>query len=345
MQLRMVDSSRQTKVIWHAVCGAIFLIFTAPVYIYYVCNRKTFNLHPRASILSLLSGLYSIVACLAVFMRGFSNHDADDSFSCGVLHTIGFLFPSCFVAPFICRALKIVVQWDDIESMKRYVSVRFSMGMIVVTSALYWLVGALVSDMRELSGNECVVFNYWVYFTTFYLFILLMTFPLLLKLRNIKDKFYIARELKVQFLLLTVFIFTYLLIIILIASNVFTKEEASHNLHLNYYLVVLCCASFYVSFIDPYRSGFRRSDESDLPSCTSSPMDNALNPLHIDIKMDDLMSTPLEQVIQSDDLYEVLRRVSKRALCLELLHFVIACRMYTHRNNADSVKVSAALPA
>lgn len=339
----MVDKSRETKVIWHAVCGVVFLIFTVPVYIYYIYNRKTFNLHPRAGMLSLLSGLYSIVACLAVFCRGFSKSHEDDTLSCNILHTIGFLFPSCFVAPFICRALKVVVQWDDIESMKRFVSVKFSMGMIVVTSVLYWLIGALVlvspNTEKMLDGKECVVFDYWVYFTSFYSVILLVTFPLLLKLRNIKDKFFISRELKIQFLLLTVFIFTYVLIVIFISCDVITKENASYNLHLNYYLVVLCSASFYVSFLDPFRSGFRRSDdESDTsPSDSKNNMLTALNPLHIDIKMEDLMSMPLEEVIQSDGLYEVLRRVSKRALCLELLHFVLACRMYTHKNNANIV--------
>lgn len=337
----MVDSSRQTKVIWHAVCGGVFLIATVPVYIYYIYNRKTFNLHPRASILSLLSGLYSIVAVVAVLARGFSNSDKDDSLSCDVLHTIGFLFPSCFVAPFICRALKVVVQWNDIESMKRFVSVRFSICLIVVMSALYWLVGTLVvatSAETVLDGDECVVFDYWRIFTLFYSVVLMITFPLMSRLRKIKDKFYIARELKIQFLLLTIFIFTYVLIIIFLACNILTKEEASLNLHLNYYLVALCCASFYVSFIDPYRSGFRRSDELSIPS--SSHVNTALNPLQINIKLEDLMVTPLEDIIQSDSLYEVLHIVAKRALCLELLHFVLACRMYKHLTDTNVAKVT-----
>jgi hypothetical protein len=62
------------------------------------------------------------------------------------------------------------------------------------------------------------------------------------------------------------------------------------------------------------------------------------------------MSKSLEDVIQSDMLYEILRRVAQRALCSELLHFVLGVRMYKHfslaslpRGSQDSKHVQSSL--
>lgn len=41
------------------------------------------------------------------------------------------------------------------------------------------------------------------------------------------------------------------------------------------------------------------------------------------------MEMSLKEVIRPDCLYEVLRRVAQRPLCSELLHFVLAVRVYT----------------
>lgn len=334
--VEMTDSSLQTKKTWNGVCLGVFLLVTIPVYTYYVLNRKSFNLRPRAGKLSLLTGLYSILASVSVFAHGFSNYDANNTYSCDLLHTMGFLFPSCFISPLIFRALKVVAVWDNIESMKLFVSTRFSVLMIVLSSLVYALVGFLVvmaSGTDEMmDGQECVAFDFWIYFTVFYSLILLIALPLLLKMRHIHDKFYIAREMKIQFSLLMIFILTYVIVVIVVKGDILTRENAARDLHLNYLLVLLCSASFYVSFIDPFRSGFRRFDEAFTPVASrnnSKVNGGTQNPLQRSLlSWDGLMSKSLEEVIQSDDLYYILRRVAQRALCSELLHFVLAVRLY-----------------
>ena len=340
-----MDKSDQLRVIGNVTGFIIFALITIPVFFYYIWRRQDFNIHPRAGKLSLLSGLYCIVTSLVVFARGFSkDYDSEDpdSISCDVLHALGFIFPSCFVSPYIFRALKVVVQWENIEPLARFVSVRFSAVVIVLTSVVYTLVGVLVLRDSDnlIGGSNCVAFNHWVYFVVFYTIILVITFPLILKLRTVKDKFYIARELKVQFIILSIYIFTYLIIVICISSESVSKEDVLDNFDLNYYLALLCGASFYVSFIDPYRSGFRRGDPDEDNNVTStSVLRKPFDSIVINVNLENLMSMTLEEVINSDGLFEVLKRVAQRALCPELIHFIQAARAY--KANAEALALQS----